>query len=587
MKVLLVMLFTLVWKARSIDLNFMSVLDFEILDETDFCEIIVDFHEVDVSLHMINQTYLSGDFSSCGQSLVVQELEIPTNVHSCDIANSTYIKDPNKSYLFLNENQEQLEASIPDELFNKFPCILPKQPYFFVLTQNKTNSVIDEVQVYTKSIIRFAEGIKMDEEIWTFTSLDIHQRRKNFKGAIVKAHYDDHPVFGIIDDNGEFTGYNGELATLLSKELNLSLSLTPLDTYGVKLNNGSFTGTTKALQDFQIDIAFGSFFQNPDRLEVSQGAFSGIFLVPEIIFWKGGEYQKITFWTIFSYEVWITILVSILSSSILFLLIIKHQCQSSLKILDVVIVITDNLKTILVLGVDSDRYINKRISGKLYFLTICLSGAMLYWNFFGDLTGYFTSGKEPPPIASFRDLESNADLQLFMQEGSAYSQHILNTAKSDPVAQRIIDSKIRWFTSSDQMLEEFMNSQETGNVLVFRTTFFLMGKLSKSQYEDKALCSITHGLLNNIREKEVVGWLYPKNSMLAPIVDKFLFDVTQRGIEEKIRRQYFQPRDLRCDASFRPIGFTMVVLLFHLLASGIVFGILVLMLEKLRNNLFQ
>ena len=40
--------------------------------------------------------------------------------------------------------------------------------------------VIDEVQVYTKSIIRFAEGTKIDEEKWTFTSLDIHQRRKNF-----------------------------------------------------------------------------------------------------------------------------------------------------------------------------------------------------------------------------------------------------------------------------------------------------------------------------------------------------------------------------------------------------------------------
>ena len=584
MKVLLVMFFTLVWKARSIDLNFMRVLDFEILDDIEFCEIVLDLHDIDIWLHLLNKTYLSfHDVSSCGQSLIIQKLESLTLPYSCDIANSTYIKDPNKSYLFLNENQELLEAFFTDELFNKLPCIFSKQPYFFVLTQNETNLVIDEVQVYAKSIIRFAEGVKMEEEKWSVTSsLDIHQRRKNFKGAIVKAHYDDHPVFGIINDNGEFTGYNGELATLLSKELNMSLSLTALDTYGVKLNNGSFTGTAKALQNFEIDIGLASFFQNPDRLEVSQGAFSGIFLVPEIIFWKGGD-QKITFWTIFSYEVWITVSVSIFSSSLLFLLVMKQN--SSIKILDLFIAITDNLKTVLVLGVDSNRYF-KSISGRLYFFTICLSGALLYWNFFGDLTGYFTTGKEAPPIASFRDLESNADLRLYMQEGSAYSQHILNAAKSDPVAQRIIDSRIQWFTSSDQMLKEFIGSKESGNVLLFRTTFFLMGRLSKGQYEDEALCSITHGLLNNIREKEVVGWLYPKNSMLKRIVDKFLFDVTQRGIEEKIRREYFQPRNLRCEASFRPIGFTMVVLLFKLLASGTVFGILVLMLENMRFHIF-
>ena len=104
MKVLLVMFFTLVWKARSIDLDFMRILDFEILDDIEFCEIVLDLHDIDISLYLLNKTYLSfHDVSSCGQSLIIQKLEIPTLPQSCDIANSTYIKDPNKSYLFLFE----------------------------------------------------------------------------------------------------------------------------------------------------------------------------------------------------------------------------------------------------------------------------------------------------------------------------------------------------------------------------------------------------------------------------------------------------------------------------------------------------
>ena len=303
--------------------------------------------------------------------------------------------------------------------------------------------------------------------------MNVFERRGNFHGVKITAHYDNHPVLGIIED-GHFTGYNGQLATLLSHQLNFTYSLVPLESYGVKLNDGSYTGTAKALQNYEIDVALGSFFQNPDRLEVSEGAFSGIFLVPEIIFWKGGP-SFIPFWTIFSHEAWVTIGIFICISSVLML-----SNSKNLRILNLFkqlfLNINDNIKAILVLDIDFERFV--WVSSRIHLFTICISGALLYWNFFGDLTGFFTTSKEAPPISSFNDLAQNSELKLLMVKGNAYSQHIINAAQNDPIAKSVLETRIQWFESTDKMFYEFINSRNSGNVLLFRTTFFLMARLS-------------------------------------------------------------------------------------------------------------
>ena len=106
-------------------------------------------------------------------------------------------------------------------------------------------------------------------------------------------------------------------------------------------------------------------------------------------------------------------------------------------------------------------------------------------------------------------------------------------------------------------------------------------QISEYGYKDDILCSLSHGLLNTIRKKEKVGWLYPKNSMLKRLFDKFLIDTARTGIEDRIRTEYFKPKELTCEVSFNPIGFHMVKTLFKLLALGTSISAVAVIIEKL------
>ena len=63
---------------------------------------------------------------------------------------------------------------------------------------------------------------------------DIFQRRSNFHGNEVIAHYDDFEKYGIIDGDGNFIGYHGDIGTLVQQAFNFSLDLHPIQSYGVK-----------------------------------------------------------------------------------------------------------------------------------------------------------------------------------------------------------------------------------------------------------------------------------------------------------------------------------------------------------------
>ena len=55
-----------------------------------------------------------------------------------------------------------------------------------------------------------------------------------------------------------------------------------------------------------------------------------------------------------------------------------------------------------------------------------------------------------------------------------------------------------------------MQEEITQNAVLFKTNFFAQQKL-RASYDTNSLCKIRHGLLENIRTKRIIGWLYPKN----------------------------------------------------------------------------
>ena len=552
-------------------LDFFRHLDVRLLDDTDFCEVVTNlphFHDDDWFADL--PLFVSFHDQTCQPALIIKSLKIDSLAdESCD-QRANYIKNPNVTYLFVNDEKYDLEDYFHEDLFARLPCTLENQPYFFIMTTIENNLIIDEIQVFSKSI-QFVAKYERIETGWKLkeSKPDTFQRRSNFFGNEIIAHYDDVEKNGIIDEDGSFTGYNGDIGTLVQQAFNFSLVLHPIKSYGVKEGTNEYTGTVNELYKNNIDIAMAAFTHIPERLEVTDGGFSPIFGSPELIFWQQDNNQFI-YAMVFDNMTWIAILImTVLSSSNYFFFHSDNKCMET--ILEAMAL---SIKALMVLGIEQFS-LRKTIMTRTFLLTISLSGALLYWSYTGSLVSYFTIESEKPPITSFEDILQNPKMKLLMNRGSAASQYIINAMNKDP---RLKDS-IVWYKNVSDMYQDFMHEKSSQNDVLFKNMFYAQEGLKESD-DANSLCKIRHGLLENIRTKRAVGWLYPKNSLLKRLFDKFIISLNEKGIERKLYRKYYANfEDDKCETETRAIHFKIVVALFKLLAIGIFIAFVVLTIE--------
>ena len=554
-------------------LDFFRHLDVRLLDDTDFCEVVTNlphFHDDDWFADL--PLFVSFHDQTCQPALIIKSLRIESLADESCNQRTNYIKDPNVTYLFVNDEHHNLEKYFDEYLFAKLPCIMEKQPYFFVMTTIENILTINEIQVFSKSI-QFVAKYERTEIGWKLRESmpDTFQRRSNFFGNEIIAHYDDREKYGIIDDDGSFIGYNGDIGTLLQETFNFSLVLHPINgSYGVKKGLNEYTGTVNELYKNNIDIGMATFNQIPERLEVTDGGFSPILGISELIFWHQDQDQFI-YAMVFDNMIWITILIMlVLSSSIYFFFHIDNKCMET--ILEATAL---SMKALLVLGIEQFS-LRKTIMTRTFLLTISLSGALLYWSYTGSLVSYFTiESAEKPPITSFEDILKYPKMKLLMNRGSADSQYIINAINKDPK----LNNSIVWYENVTDMYQEFMQEETTQNVVLFKTNFFAQQKL-RASYDTNSLCKIRHGLLENIRTKRIIGWLYPKNSLLKRLFDKFIISLNEKGIERKLYLKYFGNfEEDNCERETKAIRFYIVVALFKSLAIGIFIAFIVLIVE--------
>ena len=83
-----------------------------------------------------------------------------------------------------------------------------------------------------------------------------------------------------------------------------------------------------------------------------------------------------------------------------------------------------------------------------------------------------------------------------------------------------------------------------------------------------------------MRTKRIIGWLYPKNSLLKRLFDKFIISLNEKGIERKLYLKYFGNfEEDNCERETKAIRFYIVVALFKSLAIGIFIAFIVLTVE--------
>ena len=569
------LLIALIQSSSGLVIDFFRHLDVHLLDEKDYCEVVTDFPDFeDIDWFNDLPMYVSFNEPTCHPALFIKSLNISYNDQQICKQRSGYIKDPNVTYLFVNDQLHDLEEYFKD-LFVQVPCILGNQPYFFTITQIGKKLTVDEVQIFSKSIQSVAKYEKV-KNVWKIKQSwpDVHLRRANFQANEIIAHFDNFEKYGVSDQYGNFIGYHGDIGTMVQEAFNFTLTLHPVEAYGVKTGDNEYTGTVNDLYNHKIDMAMANFNHIPERLEVTEGGYSSSLTTPELIFWVQEHDHSFIYALVFDSTTWIMISVTIALSSITYFSIhFDHNFIDS--VLEGMAI---SVKALLVLDIDHCSA-QKALATRILLITLSMSGALLYWSYTGSLISFFTVNSEKTPIASFKDILDIPNMKLLMVNGTSYSQYILNAMNKDPELKARLPERLVWHSGNSDMYKNFMTEKEKEHLVMFKQFLFTIGSL-KASYGPDSICKIRHGLLDNIRSKQFTGWLYPKNSLLKRLFDRFIIELSENGIERKVFFKYFVdlPQD-KCETKTKPIQFHIVVTLFTMLGLGCILGLSFLCFE--------
>ena len=459
--VLLLFLLVVSCQGLHLDLQWLNEPILNLLEDKTYCQLSIDLPELDyASLPIEGHQFISFNQTDCSPSLILKDLKF-LRFEECDHRNN-FVKNPRKTFFFIN--------SKPYEDLNMLlqSCVIMKhQPYFFVLTKIEKRLIIEEVQVYAQRIVKVSE-FHLINDYWNINESSIqsfHQRRSNFHGAKASAHIDDWVPYGYLE-NGQFLGYNGELGTIIVNELNLTLDLEPVKIYGLKLSNGSFTGTMQDLQYNKIDMAMASFTHIPERFEVSDGAFTVMTQNQKIIFWKHSG-SVFIFGLVFSQELWLSLIATILITSLYFFIDLKLNADArgvEAGILSIISVsIVTNVKALFATGHEIPT---KALSIRFYLFSYGLCAEIIFWCYTGLLVSYFTAETEEQPIATFSDLEGKPNLRLVLLEGTSWAQPYINAIQKDPKLKTDIEKNIDWKHNLEEVMDNFFDGPERQNLIL-------------------------------------------------------------------------------------------------------------------------
>ena len=445
-------------------LAFLQGLDFQILDETQYCQTIVNIPDFDVSLVQELRMYASNQATYCSPTLEIRELQSLEEDQAClEPVKDLLIKDPEVTFLFWNAKRESLDELLTDEFYQKVSCNLPRQPYFFVLTQTSPDTVIaEEIQVYNKAKEKVLSIEKRDEE-WKVNESSvttIYSRRNNFNGYMIKAYFSNSVPFGFLDQSGSFVGYHGEIGTLVARKLNLTLNLTQIEVWGVKSKDGTWNGAIKDLKDNLVDMAMASFSQMSERLEVTDAGFTPHAFSYDLSYWKYRD-TGFVYGMYFRSESWKMILYMLLASSILLWMKLKFHEKSENSFTQLLKCIGVNLSSLVIL--DMRGLAQSRLSVRIHLFSIALGGAMIFYTYSGVLVSWFSSESDPPPITSLESLATVPNLNILVYNQGSSHQLIIRALKKKPHLEEGIMPKIKLFDSNQKIEEHFINSRKISN----------------------------------------------------------------------------------------------------------------------------
>ena len=78
-----------------------------------------------------------------------------------------------------------------------------------------------------------------------------------------------------------------------------------------------------------------------------------------------------------------------------------------------------------------------------------------------------------------------------------------------------------------------------------------------------------------------IGWLYPYDSILQPLFDKYLLELLQSGIFNKLSDSYHNVNHLDCPTEpYAKVEFSFIIVILIIFLIGVLLSLVILCLER-------
>ena len=343
------------------------------------------------------------------------------------------------------------------------------------------------------------------------------------------------------------------------------------------MSNNTWNGYMKHLVSNEADLSAAKMTHDAGRITDANPGFSLDHVYFEVIFWK--SLNKGSGWTFFleSFDIstWLTISALLLIVFILLLMTNLVQPKSSLSLqLQYGLLI---LKSLFAESHDISKEHEMPLwSSSMILFIMSLTGSIMFMAYTGILTSIIAVQKVTPPFTSLKELATLSDFKLGTQAGSATNEMRQAIIKNKDDYKDMYEYFIKPY--EDIMIAEpFIESNKVPNAGYF--TISTLDFYSPMQRIDT--CDLMKVPMKEFRTT-TVGWMYPKDSMLQPMFDRFMRQLYRNGVIYKINNKYLQKEAVCKDDGYPQTGFDVIGILFLVLLIGISTAIILALYEKIK-----
>ncbi|XP_012235277.2 glutamate receptor 1-like [Linepithema humile] len=271
------------------------------------------------------------------------------------------------------------------------------------------------------------------------TQKSLYARRNNMFGDVMRVAYvDDSPFFTM--RNGKINGFLGLLMVELSKVMNFTMKiLNPVKAYGSwSYTQNIWTGAIGQLVFDEADIGVSEFTITSGRLNVVDFTLP-LMLSRNCLYFKepsGSDVPWSGYFKAFSSDIWITLVVIIITASIL-LTIIKAKGFS-------INVISESY--INVWGIYCQQGLSEfpnKSSMRLAFFSIHISSLIIMAAYSASLISFLTLTTTSLPFSTMESYVKDGSYKLIVMRNSAEYDMRTSTYLKDPVFRKMYDLMVK------------------------------------------------------------------------------------------------------------------------------------------------